>query len=173
MWRQPGVTLLVGLTLSAALFLGLDLLGTGGKTEASLSSSAGYLPYYGIPNIVDLGLVGATAAGYGEPEEAYRVAWDSICATVPEGKKWLIIVSPGEQFSHAGKVRENWRGYDLSLIGVFKEGDTEYHGQLPAGEYEHLDLYIYNTMRIFAAEPADDGWAQAPVTYLILQVDDI
>lgn len=165
------LSLLVVLSILTTTFALLHFTGPSTQAETGLPGAVGDLPYYGIPQIIEVGLAGTKSDGTGAPGEPFQVVWDSIHATVPAEKKWIIIVGPTDQFAHVGEVRQSWRGYDFSLMGVFKEGDNIYHGELPAGEYQALDLYIYNTMQIFAEDPAEDGWAQTPVLYLVLQVD--
>jgi hypothetical protein len=125
----------------------------------------------GEVRVVEARVIGAKSAGAGPIERAYEVAWRGVTRTVPPGKKWVVVVTPTDQFANSGDARERWRGFTLNLMGVFRQGEQVYHGELPAGNYTDLDLYIYNTMQLFADTPANHAWAKAPVLYLILEME--
>lgn len=125
----------------------------------------------GEVRVIEAKVIGSKSAGAGPLERAYEVAWDKVTRTVPAGKRWVVIVLPTDQFAYSGNPRERWRGFTLNLMGVFRQGDEVYHGELPAGSYTDLDLYIYNTMQLFADSPANHAWAKAPVLYLVLEIE--
>jgi hypothetical protein len=121
--------------------------------------------------VIEAKVIGAKSPGAGPIDRAYEVAWSKAAKAVPAGKKWIVVVTPTDQFAYSGDSRERWRGFTLNLMGVFRQGDQVYHGVLSAGNYTNLDLYIYNTMQLFADTPANHAWAKAPVLYLILEID--
>jgi hypothetical protein len=159
--------------------LGLSLLMVGALALAAMftldsgwdSGAAGFAAISGEVTVIESGVIGAQGSGAGSIERAYEAAWQGAAKTVPSGKKWVVMVTPADQFAYSGDPRERWRGFTLNLMGVFRQGDRVYHGELPAGSYTNLDLYIYNTMQVFADTPANHGWAKAPVLYLVLEMD--
>jgi len=125
----------------------------------------------GEVRVVEAGVIGSKDSGTGPLERAYETAWKGETRTVPPGKEWVVVVTPTDQFAHLGDSRERWRGFTLNLMGVFRSGERIYHGVLPAGSYTDLDLYIYNTMQLFAYTSANHAWAKAPVLYLVLELE--
>lgn len=158
---------------------GLLLLMVGGLALAGVfilhsgwdSGAAGFAAISGEVTVIESDVVGAKSSGAGSIDRAYELAWQGATKTVPSGKKWVVMVTPADQFACSGDSRERWRGFALNLMGVFRQGDEFYHGELPAGSYTNLDLYIYNTVQVFADAPANHGWAKAPVLYLVLEMD--
>lgn len=133
--------------------------------------SLGFAALSGEVTVIDHGVIGAKSSGAGSIDRAHEVAWSKTTRTVPAGKKWVVVVTPTDQFAYSGDPRERWRGFTLNLMGVFRQGDKFYHGVLPAGSYTNLDLWIYNTMQLYADTPANHAWAKVPVLYLILEID--
>jgi hypothetical protein len=136
-----------------------------------LTALPGFAAISGEVRLIEAKVIGAKSAGEGVPERAYELAWSGAPRTVPPGKKWVVVVTPTDQYAYSGDARERWRGFTLNLMGVFRQGDEVYHGQLPEGIYTGLDLYIYNTMQFFADTPANHAWAKVPVMYLVLEID--
>ena len=89
---------------------------------------------------------------YGEPK-AYKV-WNSVEKTVPEGKVWIVIVSPVaiESSRHPFQFygRFECSGYWGKDCGRWKTPVIVH------GTYEKLDLVIYFSV---------------PVVYLVIEVD--
>ncbi|NIV30291.1 MAG: hypothetical protein GWN58_12595 [Anaerolineae bacterium] len=162
---------------SLKVALSLLVLGSLGWAAVSVldfspdSGPLGFAAISGEVTVIDHGVIGAKSSGAGSIDRAHEVAWQGAARTVPSGKKWVVTVTPTDQFASSGDPRERWRGFTLNLMGVFRQGDRVYHGQLPAGSYTDLDLYIYNTMQVFADTPANHAWAKAPVLYLVLEID--
>lgn len=155
------------------------VLGLGGVAAAALFLTTldrpveplGLAAIPGEVRVIEARVIGAKSAGAGLIERAYEVAWQGVVRVVPPGKKWVVVVTPTDQFANSGDARERWRGFTLNLMGVFRQGEQVYHGELPAGNYPNLDLYIYNTMQLFADTPANHAWAKAPVLYLVLEIE--
>lgn len=159
---KVAVPLLLSASVAAALFI------LSSDRPAELQSFAAIS---GEVRVIEAKVIGAKSAGEGLLERAYEMAWRGAAMTVPPGKKWVLVVTPTDQFVYSGDARERWRGFGLNLMGVFREGEAVYHGELPAGTYTNLDLYIYNTMQLFADTPANHAWAKVPVMYLVLEMD--
>ncbi|MCR4405157.1 MAG: hypothetical protein NUW06_07810 [Candidatus Acetothermia bacterium] len=162
-WLKLAVILLLAGSLAVGVSLGLR--------SARSTAQEGFAAIAGEVRLIEAKVIGAKSAGEGLLERAYEVAWSGTPRTVPPGKKWVVVVTPTDQFAYSGDARERWRGFALNLMGVFRQGDQVYHGQLPEGIYTNLDLYIYNTMQFFADTPANHAWAKAPVMYLVLEID--
>jgi hypothetical protein len=160
---KVAVTLLLLGSLAAAATLVLN-----SDRPAALQ---GFAAISGEVRVIEAKVIGAKSAGEGLIEQAYEAAWQGAAKTVPAGKRWVVVVTPTDQFAYSGDSRERWRGFALNLMGVFRQGEQVYHGELPAGNYTNLDLYIYNTMQFFADTPANHAWAKAPVMYLVLEMD--
>lgn len=157
------LTLIVLVAISLATLLALN----SGRTPGSL----GFAAISGDVTVIEAQVIGVTSSGAGAIERAYEVAWSKAAKSVPAGKKWVVVVTPTDQFAYTGDSRERWRGFTLNLMGVFRQGDQVYHSELPAGNYTDLDLYIYNTMQFFADTPVNHAWAKVPVLYLILELN--
>lgn len=157
-----GVVLALGLALAVAFVL---------ATLDRPAEPLGLAAISGEVRVVEAKVIGAKSAGAGLLERAYEVAWQGVTRAVPPGKKWVVVVTPTDQFANSGDARERWRGFTLNLMGVFRQGEQVYHGELPAGNYPTLDLYIYNTMQLLADTPANHAWAKAPVLYLVLEME--
>ncbi|MGQ9478252.1 MAG: hypothetical protein ACUVRH_07205 [Candidatus Bipolaricaulia bacterium] len=157
-----GVTLVLGVAVAAAFV---------GTTLDRAPEPSGLAAISGEVRVIEAKVIGAKSAGAGLIEQAHEVAWRGVTRTVPSGKKWVVVVTPTDQFANSGDARERWRGFTLNLMGVFRQGEQVYHGELPAGSYTNLDLYIYNTMQLFADTSANHAWAKAPVLYLVLEME--
>jgi len=131
------------------------------------------LPTNGI-RVIECGEVGESATGSGEPPTVYvnasnkvcgvqvwgdinRVAWKKI--TVPEGKKWIVIVSPGGS-----------GGLPSGEVTGFFTWSSDYGGMPQSGILHSGDHKVF----LYVVNGGGRGsyWATVPVVYLVLEVDE-
>lgn len=100
--------------------------------------------------------------------------WDGIQVTVPEGKKWIVIVAPGEWYIYSpeGDWDPRLGAYPSVYPPLFSTGYyfryregayTRTPEALPSGTYDSLELHILGRA---------EGGYERQVVYLVLEVDE-
>ena len=99
--------------------------------------------------------------------------WDSVEKTVPEGKAWIVIVSPAHAISEVAKeINCGNCSFPPDITGRFELGGKGHYSsaELPSGTYHDLDLLI--DYKIFWRIDGRYGlYAGVPAVYLVLEVD--
>ena len=113
---------------------------------------------------------GHYGAPYGFPATAIA-AWRSVDKTVPEGKAWIVIVSPAHAISEVvGKIGRSDLSFppDITARFEFTRNDGERYSAawLESGTWHDLDLVIDFSI----CSPSERFWG-VPAVYLVLEVD--
>ena len=93
--------------------------------------------------------------------------WDHVDVTVPEGKQWMVVVTPATWNPSWGSLSSPdvmSSGYYFEYKGSERRAVPNY---LPSGTYDEVDLYIFNCRydeRI--------GWWWAGTFYLVVELDE-
>lgn len=102
--------------------------------------------------------------------------WDSVEKTVPEGKAWIVIVSPAHTASEVvSEIPRSNLIFPADITGRFEyttERGSRYSAAvLHSGTYHDLDLLI--DYRIFRQCGSDlyESYEGVPAVYLVLEVD--
>lgn len=102
-----------------------------------------------------------------------RRVWSSVDKTVPEGKAWIVIVSPAHAISEVvGKISRPNPIFPADITARFEytneRGNRYSAAVLESGTYHDLDLVID-----YGISSPSSGYIQrgVPAVYLVLEVD--
>jgi hypothetical protein len=106
-----------------------------------------------------------------------HVIWDNANVTVPEGKKWIVIVTPGQWDYWDYERYGAWYVKFPDVVGTgyyFEYDDSSGNERTPqvlqAGTYDGLDLHIFGCIRRSAS--SNCSYYTRPLVYLVLEVDE-